>query len=244
MTLGAMQPYLFPYLGYYQLMNYVDVYLFCGGLQYINRGWVNRNQIVINHKKQEVHYFTFSVKKDNYKKNINQRRYSNLKKDCDYLKRILFQNYRRASNFEEAYSVIEEALSFKDDNVADFNVNANSVIAKYLGIKSQIINTDTIQDERFWMDFDRSDYEKRVIHLCKYFKAGGYINAIGGMSLYHTRIFSDNNIELGFLKMNDNIIYLQHGAKFVPNLSIIDVIMNNKINETRKLLERYQIVKA
>ncbi len=242
MTLGAMQPYLFPYLGYFQLMSCVDIYLFCGNLQYIRHGWVNRNRIFVDHKKQETRYFTFSVVKDDYRKNINQRRYSDLKKDCDYLKRNLFQIYRKAPNFEEAYNIIEEAVNFNDDNVSNFNVNVNSVIARYLGIRSRFINVDVIEDKGFIANFCQSNCEERVIYLCKYFNANCYINAIGGTSLYHKDVFLDNNIKLGFLSTDDNIIYRQQGKEFVPNLSIIDVIMNNKVSDTKRLLKKYQIV--
>lgn len=242
MTLGAMQPYLFPYLGYFQLMGCVDLYLFCGDLQFIRHGWVNRNRIVINQKNQEVRYFTFSVEKDDYRKKINERRYSNLRNDCGLLKRSLFQSYRRAPNFEEAYSVIEKALSFQDDNVARFNVNANIVIAGYLGIGSRIVSADTIGDEVFLKHFRELDYEGRVVYLCKYFKASRYVNAIGGMSLYHEKAFSDQGIDLAFLRMDGDVVYPQWGKAFVPNLSIIDVMMNNRASEVKALLKKYQIV--
>lgn len=241
MALGAMQPYLFPYLGYFQLMNCVDTYLFCGNLQYIKRGWVNRNRIFINAKSNEIHYFTFSIAKDDYKKNINQRYYSNLKEDCEKLKRHLYQNYRRAINFEEAYHIIEEILQFHNDNVAFFNMNASYKIARYLGIKTRITCTDLVDDPFFLNKFYELDYENRVIYMCHYFNEKSYINAIGGASLYHKNIFADNHIDLKFIRMDD-ITYPQFRDNFVPNLSIIDVIMYNKIETVKMMLERYQIV--
>ncbi|MDE6364351.1 MAG: WbqC family protein [Lachnospiraceae bacterium] len=241
MSLGAMQPYLFPYLGYFQLMNCVQTYVFCGNLQYIKRGWVNRNRVFTDFKKNETGYFTFSVARDDYRKNINQRYYSSLKKDCDKLRNILFQNYKRAPYFEEAYCVIDKALQFQNENVAYFNMNACYLIAQYLGITSNITCTDIIEDEEFRNRFCELDYEQRVIFLCDYFGEDYYINAIGGMSLYHRNIFADRNKMLGFIKMED-ISYRQYSSKHISNLSIIDVMMHNHAEDVKRLLGKYQII--
>ncbi len=166
-----------------------------------------------------------------------------MKEDCEKLLRCLYQNYRHASNFEEAYCVIEEAVNFPEDNIALFNINANLVVAKYLGIQTKIMCMDTIEDHAFWDNFYRMDRESRVVYLCQYFGANCYINAIGGMSLYQEGPFLDKKIELGFLKTED-ITYPQLGHIFVPNLSIIDILMNNRLYETKALLDKYQIVRS
>lgn len=241
MALGAMQPYLFPYLGYFQLMDCTDIYIFCGNLQYIKRGWINRNKVFTNFKEGEIQYFTFSVANDDYKKTINQRYYSNLKRDCNKLKENIFHNYRRALNFEEAYSLIEEIVEFSNDNVAYFNMNANYKIAKYLGITTRIICTDVIDDNAFWENFNQLDYEKRAIYICQYFSECSYINAINGMALYHRDVFAAEGIDLKFIKM-DKIEYAQFSNPFVPNLSILDVIMHNKVQDVKKMLKRYQLI--
>ena len=48
MRLGIMQPYFLPYIGYWQLLNAVDTYILYDDVNYINRGWINRNRIMIN----------------------------------------------------------------------------------------------------------------------------------------------------------------------------------------------------
>lgn len=65
-----MQPYLFPYVGYFQLLKAVDQFVILDNVQYINRGWINRNRILINGKDN---LFSFSVKKDEREKNICER---------------------------------------------------------------------------------------------------------------------------------------------------------------------------
>lgn len=241
MALGGMQPYLFPYLGYFQLMNCVETYVFCGNFQYIKNGWINRNRILINMRESEPHYFSFSVAKDSYARNINQRHYSNLKEDGDKLKRNLFQIYKKALNFEETYELVEDILCFPNDNVAFFNMNASYKIAEYLGIKTQITCTDIIEDSIFWEKFNQLDYEDRVIYICKYFNEDSYVNAISGMSLYHRDNFAAKGIDLKFIKM-DEIEYPQLSRQFVPNLSILDVLMHNKVQDVKNLLGRYRLI--
>ena len=241
MALGAMQPYLFPYLGYFQLMDCVDTYVFCGNLQYIKRGWVNRNRIFTNMRESETYSFSFSVVKDDYTKNINQRYYSNLKEDGDKLKRILFQAYKKAVNFEETYGLVEDILSFQNDNVAYFNMNANYQIAKYLGIEAKITCADMVEDPVFQENFRQLDYEGRVIYICNYFREKTYVNAINGMSLYHRDYFAAEGIDLKFIKM-DEIVYPQLSKQFVSHLSILDVLMHNSVRDAQSLLRRYQLV--
>ncbi len=60
MKIAIMQPYFFPYIGYFQLINAVDKYVFLDDVHFINRGWINRNRILIN---GEAHYITLALKK-------------------------------------------------------------------------------------------------------------------------------------------------------------------------------------
>lgn len=239
MKLGIMQPYLFPYLGYFQLMKHVDKYVFCGNMQYIRRGWVNRNRLCIHNDKQP-YFFIFPVTKDDYKKKVNERHYWDLKRSCNKLKQSLYRDYKKAVNFEEAYFILEKAMCFEDNNVAYFNMHVNYIIAQYLGIKTEISCTDTIEDEKFWYEFNHAEREQRVIYMCHYYNADIYVNAIGGTSLYHKDIFEKDGINLQFLRMKE-ISYPQFGREFNSNLSIIDVMMHNRIDEIKLLLKQYQL---
>ena len=241
MSLAAMQPYLFPYLGYFQLMDCVDTYLFCEKLQYMKDGWVNRNRLLVKSGDNVPHFFSFVVQKDDYKKNIDQRYYRSLRTDCKRLEHTLCLHYNKAVNFEEAYSVIEEILRFEDDNVAAFNINANRRLAQYLGIQARFLQVGDIQDETFQRTFADAERVERVIYFCHYLKETHFVNAINGQALYDKAYFAENGIDLKFIQMDD-MEYPQQRTPFIPNLSIIDVIMNNKREDVRKMLKRYRLV--
>ena len=66
--LGIMQPYFFPYIGYWQLMNAVDTYVVYDDVAYIKGGWINRNNILMNCAKNLI---TIPLKDASSFKNIN-----------------------------------------------------------------------------------------------------------------------------------------------------------------------------
>ena len=69
MKLGIMQPYFFPYIGYWQLVNLVDQFVIYDDVNYIKRGWINRNRILVEGK---ALYFHVPVRKASQNKRINQ----------------------------------------------------------------------------------------------------------------------------------------------------------------------------
>ena len=48
MKLAIMQPYFFPYIGYFQLIKSVDEFVIYDNIQYTKKGWINRNRILVN----------------------------------------------------------------------------------------------------------------------------------------------------------------------------------------------------
>lgn len=82
----------------------------------------------------------------------------------------------------------------------------------------------------------------KVISICKLLEADEYYNSVGGMELYDKDEFAENGIKLSFLKMDNDIVYKQFNNEFVPNLSIIDIMMFNSKNECKRLLEKYTLL--
>ncbi len=81
----------------------------------------------------------------------------------------------------------------------------------------------------------------RVVEIVKHFSGTTYINAIGGRDLYSETDFHEAGLKLKFLKTGD-VRYRQFDDSFLPSLSIIDVLMFNSPQETRKLLENFELI--
>ena len=228
-----MQPYLFPYIGYWQLLNAADEFVILDDVQYINRGWINRNRILVDGRD---HLFTFSVEKAAQTKKINERFFSAdfpLEK-AKFLKKLQFA-YAKAPFFADVLELIGRSLDFSGGNIA-VNLGKNlAVIAEYLGIDTKVCFASDIACNK---ELKAQDY---IMELTRKREGDSYINPIGGMELYDREVFRQNGIRLHFLQCGP-ISYKQGTAAFIPNLSIIDVLMFNSRDEMKEMLGRYELL--
>ncbi len=228
-----MQAYIFPYIGYFQLINSVDEFIIYDNIQYTKKGWINRNRILSNGKDKLI---TVPLKKDSDYLNIFDRELSsNWGNDRKKLLNIIRESYRKALFFDDVYPLIERSLLYEENNLFKFIVNTLEVINGYLGIKTPIVTSSTIE-----IDHTLTSKEK-VIALCKERGADVYVNPIGGVELYSKEAFKNEDLELFFIK-SDNIVYEQFKNDFIPWLSIIDVMMFNSKEEINKYLNSYSLI--
>ena len=234
MKLAIMQPYLFPYIGYFQLMNLADTFVVYDDVQYINRGWINRNNILVSGSKS---IFSFSVIKDSSHKNINERYFDKNRFEIETKKflKTLTYSYSKAPYFQKVYSLIESILIFDDFIVSEFINNSLINICNYIGITTKLIKSSDINIDNALKSQDR------ILALCEALGAKQYTNPIGGVELYSKSKFNEQGIELNFIK-TDEIIYKQFSNDFVSNLSIIDVMMFNSPYEIKEMLNQYELV--
>jgi len=230
--IAIMQPYIFPYIGYFQLINAVDKFVVLDDVNYINKGWINRNSILVNGK---GNLFTIPLKEASQNKLINEIYISDEPKwKINFLKTIQ-QNYKKASHFGIVYPIIEEIVNSINSKISAFNYYAIIKINNYLGIKTEIISTSSMYGNC------ALKAQNKIIDICKKENATIYINPIGGVELYNREDFTDKNLELFFIKSND-IKYLQFSNDFSPWLSIIDVMMFNSPQTITNFLEQYTLV--
>lgn len=230
MRIGIMQPYFFPYIGYFQLMNAVDEFVVYDNIQFTKKGWINRNRILVNGQDS---FITLPLKKDSDYLDVKDRyladTWSNDRKKM--LNRVA-ASYRKAPNFDAVYTIIEECILYEEPNLFKFILNSLKTIKDYLEIKTSVTVSSTLP-------IDHSlKAEKKVVAICKVKKAAMYINPIGGLQLYNKNEFKHEGIDLLFLKTND-FEYHQFGQMFIPWLSIIDIMMFNAKEKTKEYLESF-----
>jgi hypothetical protein len=234
MKVGIMQPYLFPYLGYFQLINTVDTFVIYDDVQFIKDGWINRNTILLNNK---AYLFTFSIQHDSVTKNINERFYS--ERSFESTKEKFFKtislSYAKSPHYREVYELLQKSLNCNSFNVAEFNTYNLKVLCDYLGIETKIMISSQIKKNQALRSQDR------VIEINKILGGDCYINAIGGMELYSKSAFEENGIKLRFIKMKE-VTYPQLKGVFIPSLSIIDVLMFNSQKQIMQLLHEYELI--
>ncbi|MFA1677158.1 WbqC family protein [Rhizobium mongolense] len=232
MKLAIMQPYFFPYIGYFQLIHAVDKFVVYDNIKYTKKGWINRNRILRNGVD-----FTFSlpIKAASDSLDICDRTLST-EFDRNKLVNQIQGAYRRAPFFSHAFPVIEQAIRFQDSNLYSYIFNSITKICDYLDIKTEFIVSSN-------MTIDHGlRAETKVLALCEEAGASVYINAIGGVELYSRETFNARDIDLKFIKSKP-FEYPQFGAEFMPWLSIIDVIMFNSAESIQtKILNEYELI--
>ncbi len=232
MKLGIMQPYFFPYLGYWQLMNIVDKYVIYDDVNYIKGGWINRNRILNN---GEAVYFNLPILGASPNKLINEIEVNQNNALTNKNLRMLQNCYCKAPYFDSVYPLLEKILKNNQKNLALYLADSIKVIAEYLDINTTFILSSELKKN------NELRGQNKVIDICRLMGASEYYNAIGGQELYSFAEFDRNNIKLNFIK-SDLREYKQYKNEFIEGLSIIDVLMFNSKEECKKMLNDFSII--
>lgn len=216
MKVAIMQPYFFPYIGYFQLINTVDKFVFLDDVNFIKKGWINRNNICLN---GSTHLLTIPLIKPSQNKLICETEISIDSKEIDSVLQTVNQAYSKSKFKENMIDILNSTLTADFKLISDVNKHGITSVCEYLGIQTEIIDSSSI--------FNNSNLkgEDRILDICLQLKANSYINPIGGVELYKNERFEGEGIDLLFLQ-KDSTLYKQPNTNFIDNLSIIDVIAN------------------
>lgn len=227
-----MQPYFFPYIGYFQLVNAVDTFVVYDDVQYMKGGWINRNRILL---KGQPSWITLPVQKASINLAINQRHYQLNKITLLNIEHKLIQCYRNAPLFDEIFPFVCDLMNYQNTNVAMFNFNLIKKIAQRLRINATILLSSSLD-----ADINLRGQEK-VIEICNKVGARQYTNPIAGSFLYDDATFANKGVKLRFLKSKTST-YTQFSEPALQSLSIIDVLMFNGPVAINNLLSDYDVV--
>lgn len=234
MRLAIMQPYLFPYIGYFQLLKSCEKFVFYDDVNYIKGGWINRNRILANGKE---YLFTVPLKNISSFQSIRETEIDKGQYRSWYSKflKTIEQNYKKAPYYNETTAMISSVFDKQPDYISELARNSIMAVVSYLKIPLEVVNSSVIYNN------SHLSAAERVLDICKKESASIYINTIAGKELYAEEEFVRKGIQLKFLKA-ESIAYRQLNNEFIPWLSIIDVIMFNSLEGIRSLLERYELV--
>lgn len=233
-SIAVMQPYIFPYLGYFQLIKAVDEFVFYDDVNFIKRGWIHRNRILTNGTDKLI---SIPCSQASQNKLINEVNVDFENKQYKKILLSIFHSYSKAPYFDLIYPLIVDTFeNTKPSTIADLAIDSILNILEYLDIE-----TKTLISSR---QFDSSrglNKSLRLIDITKNLKGKIYVNAIGGMDLYEKKDFEKFGIELRFLKSNIKP-YKQFTNKFVPGLSIIDILMFNSKESCVEMLTDFELI--
>lgn len=218
MIVGIMQPYFFPYLGYFDLINRSDRWIVFDTSQYMREGWVNRNRIL--HAREGWQYIIVPLKKHARETPINQ---VEVVEFPDWRRKIMnqFTHYRGcAPYYGTTMALIEDCLSSGESNLSRLNVECLGKVCRYLGIawmpeifSEMHLKLGPVEGAADW-----------ALRIAEAAKATEYINPPGGAALYDAQRFSQHGIRL-HLQEDFDFAYACPGFGYVQKLSVLDVMM-------------------
>ena len=232
MNTDIIQPYFFHYLVYWQMFNAVDKCVLLDDVNYIKRGYINSNSILIN---GAANKFTIPLEKASQNKLINE---SKLIEDPFWKEQFLRKvemAYKKAPCFQDFFSILREIVLYDETDLVRYLKYSFEKVKDYLGLNTEILVSSEIEKNNFLKA------EDRILEICRCLKTDVYINAIGGQSLYHRERFAEDNMELKFIKMGE-YKYRQFSNAFIPNLSFIDVLFFNGIGTVKQLLDNFELI--
>ncbi|KAA9357468.1 WbqC family protein [Larkinella humicola] len=232
MTIAIMQPYILPYIGYLQLMNEVDKFIFYDDVAFINRGWVNRNRILVNGKDFML---TVPLKDASQNKRIADINLSDDPKWRQKLLQTLGQSYRKAPFYKTVFPLLEKIVNLEVRTIAELVRESFPLLNDYIGIQTELVPSSD--------QYNNSELrgQERILDICLQEKATRYINPIGGMELYDRQRFADAGIELFFIQ-SKRVEYPQFQNEFIPWLSIADVLMFNDVPAVQEMLKEFELI--
>jgi len=224
--LSVNQPYFFPYIGFFQLLHASSKFVSLDDANFIKRGWINRNRILINGK---PNYLNLQIVDASQNRKICETKIdksSGWKEDI--LKKLRI-SYSRAPFYTDTFTVVRNTLDTPSDLVSDISFQSILEVCNYLKLRREFGRCQGDVSE---------NGEGRIIGICKKENAGSYINLPGGRELYEREKFRNEGIELLFIepKLRE---YKQFGGDFVPGLSIIDVMMFNSPEAILEMISDY-----
>lgn len=232
MRLAIMQPYFFPYIGYFQLIEAVDVFIVYDNIKYTKKGWINRNRMLQNGK--DV-MFSLPLKSDSDYLDVCERELA-----ADFNRDKLLNKFKRAYQgapyFAQTFPLVEQIVRYDDANLFRFLHHSLARTCEHLAITTEILISSDIA-----IDHDLKNQDK-VLALCEAVGSTTYVNAIGGMDLYSREAFREKGIELKFIRSKP-FEYPQFDDAYVPWLSMIDVMMFNSLDTIRNCIStNYELI--
>ncbi len=216
-TLAIMQPYFLPYLGYFQLMASADIFVLYDDVNFINRGWINRNRVNLN---GTAHMLTIPLQHASQNKLICDIDISDDRNWRDKTLKTIRQAYAKASQYARVYPLVEAIIMHPVGNLADYLHHSLLTLHGHLGLPSRLVGTSRTYGNQ------ALKAQARIIDICQREHAERYVNAIGGIELYDRAAFEAHGLQLAFLRPALPT-YDTGAVPFVPGLSIVDVLMHN-----------------
>lgn len=234
--IGINQPYFFPYIGYFQLIDSVDLFILYDIVSFSKKSWVHKNRILVNGRPFS---FSLPIKKKSQNSSIENLEidfHSYERWSSKFLK-TLEHSYKNSSNFKEGIEITESVLRKEHKYVTEICESSILTFSEYLGIDTKIKKASILGVEKK----ESENKADKLIRISRSLGYGRYVNAENGKDLYCKEYFREREVELSFLKSSISEYSQQGSRSFAEKMSIIDVVMNNTREDCYNILSGYSV---
>lgn len=236
MKLGMMQPYAFPYLGYFQLIHHCDKWVVFDDTQFVRKSWITRNRILHPEPAKQWQYLAIPVHHEPLGTVIGD---VTIDHDRDWKDAILgkLSSYRQAPCYNDVRALVAACLDAECESIVQWNVSALQFVCDYLGVRFDYEYSSAIPYNRAAVTHPG----QWALETASTLGASEYVNPAGGHEIFRAGEFNARGLKLRFLRPVLKS-YAQGRGGFVAALSIIDVMMWNRIGQIRDMLDAYEII--
>jgi hypothetical protein len=235
MKIAIMQPYFFPYIGYFQLIKASDRFILFDDVQYIRHGWINRNRVL--KPAGGWQYITLPLAAHSRNTLIKDIQAANVTINTGTILRQLQHYKKTAPYYKTVLALLGDCFAGAGNNIAEMNGRCLKAVCDYIGLTFNMERSSLLP-----FDYSRVQHAGDwALHMSEQLQATEYINPAGGRELFNPAAFEQSNIRLRFLQPGITA-YSQRREQFEPGLSIIDVLMFNGPAQVNNLLNEYELV--
>ncbi|HEX8429580.1 WbqC family protein [Hymenobacter sp.] len=232
MRIAVMQPYIFPYLGYFQLITAVDKFVLFDDVNFIKKGWINRNRLLAN---GSIISFTIPLNKVSQNKLIKDIEISCETNWRPKLLKTITAAYSKAPYFGAIFPIVTQVLTASETRISELAHNSLLRVLEYLNIGTEVVASSA----GYANGHLRAQH--KILDICRQEQAHEYVNPLGGVALYDKALFKKHGVSLLFLE-TALPVYPQFSFDYVPGLSILDVLMHNSSDQISQMLLQYRLV--
>ncbi|MCD6542397.1 MAG: WbqC family protein [Thermoplasmata archaeon] len=225
LVLAAHQPNYLPWIGYFHKILKSDIFVILDHVEFSRRGFINRNRVK---GPKGVIWLTVPVRVKGRERIMNVK--IDNKRDWRRKHHLTLKSfYGKAPYFNDVFPSLEDVYEREWEYLADLNIEIITRIVDLLGIKARFVKSSSLNPQGKKMDM--------IIDICKKMGASIYFSGKGARKYQDEETFERNGIKLVYQDI-EVPEYPQRFGEFVPNLSIIDMVFNIGVEETKNILER------
>ncbi len=223
---AVMQPYLFPYLGYFHLVAAADHFVFYDDVQYINDGWINRNRLPHG-------WFTVPVTAGSLTDPIRERQvaagpYAHFRRK--FLKGF-GQRYGKSPYFDAVEHMVHEVFTEAPGSISEMAQRSVRLVANHLSLGARYSTSSTYTYQR---DLPTQAKLLSLLYACR---AECYVNQVGGSHLYDPEVFAASGVQLNFLQSDLDYSAEEPGLQY----SVLHLLAHHPPQQCREWLQQYTI---